>query len=515
VLDGVTVLVQKSLLRPAQQVEGERGAESPRFTMLETLREYGLEQLEARGDASVTRAAHASYFLAFVERADPELWGPQQVAWMDRLEADHDNLRAALQWSLNEPDAGSGAAIALRFGGALWRFWDRRGHLREGREWLERALAKPGDVEAIVRARACAYLGNTALQLGEYAQAGHMYEACCAIYRERGDRGQVASALTGLAMVARNQGDYAQARTLHDECLGIWRELDMRQSLAISLTELGDLSRDEGDVATSRAQYGEALSLFEALGDTAGVASSYLGLGQAARFEGQWEQAHELVEHGLALFRSGRDKLGMAYAIEELGRIARPIGETQRAVTMFQDALTLWMDVGDQQGIVRCIEGLAGLGTELGDAKRATRLMVAATAWRDQMAIKISPADYPLRARDLDRARKALGESGYADASSAGRALTLKAATAEALALPVPASAAPVRRRVDAAEAGLTAREVEVLRLIAAGASNREIADALFISLRTVTTHVANTFFKLGVNSRTAAAAYGIRHGFV
>ncbi len=205
VLDGLASLRDQSLVQQEPALDPE---DEPRFTMLETIREYALERLAANGETEETSRRHAGYYLALAEAAEPELRGPAQGVWLTRLETEHDNLRAALHWSLE-----SGAEeTALRLGGALWRFWYMHGHLSEGRRWLEMALAKSSAVPASVQAKVFNGAGNLAYGQSDYARAAAWHEASLALQRDLGDKAGLAASLTNLGNIAWSQGDYVRAQ---------------------------------------------------------------------------------------------------------------------------------------------------------------------------------------------------------------------------------------------------------------------------------------------------------------
>ena len=511
VLEGISSLIDRSLLRA---VEGSLG--EPRFRMLETVREFGLEALNGSGEAEATRAAHAAYCLELAERGEVELTGPSQADWMQRLEADHDNLRAALRWLL---DQGAGTADAiLRMAAALWRFWARAGYLLEGRDWLERALDRGDATDPVVRAKALHSLGNLALDLGDYPQARARYEASLALRRAAGDQRGVADSLNGLGLVALDQGDQVRARALHAESLSIRRQQNDQHGVALSLYNLGRVATAEGNYPEARARFREAVAIQQTMGDAAGVAYALFRLGVVARNEGDVGAAADLLEQSLALFRAVGDRLGIACALHAQAGIARSEQRPGQAVELYQEALAIRWELARKgaEGCVECLEGLAGVALTLRQPDVAARLFAAAATWRAAHGTPVPPADRGALDRDLAAARSLLGEERFEAAQAEGRAMGFAEAVAAATTVSAAVmDASPVRRRAPAEEAGLTPREIDVLRLIVEGRSSREIADALFLSHRTVSTHVSSIFNKLGVNSRSAAAAYAVRDGLI
>jgi predicted ATPase/Tfp pilus assembly protein PilF len=324
-LDRLAALADKSLLR-----HEEGGAEKPRFTMLETIREYAVEQLAASGEAEALQQAHAPYFLALVEEAEPELRGAQGVAWLERLEVEHDNLRAALRW-MQERDA---VQTGLRLAGALWWFWVMRGYLSEGRKWLADTLSQPrAAIDSSVRAKALNGAGALARMQGDYTSARSLLEESLTISREVGDKSSIARSLNNLGIVADYQGDYAAAHALYEESLTIYRELGDKQGIANLLNNLGYLAYYQGDYAAAHALLEEGLTIFRELGDKWGIAESLGSLGLVAHAQGDYAAARALLEERLALYRELGEKLGIAYALEGFMRLAAQ-GEVERVARL-------------------------------------------------------------------------------------------------------------------------------------------------------------------------------------
>ena len=511
-LTGLGSLLDKSLLCPPDAT-----APDPRFDMLETIREYGRERLTTTHEVATSRDAHAAYFLALAERADAELRGSNQAAWLDRLEAEHDNLRAALGWTVEQQDGDT----ALRLGDALYRFWTLRGHLREGHDWLEQALTQGDERATKSRARALLYLGNIANDLEDRASAEARYEGSLSIWRELSDQQGIASSLIGLGMVACDRGDYDQARALHEESLGIWTALGSDEGAALASYNLGNVAKSVGDYDSARARYQAALALWSGLNNTHYVAYCQLELGRVARYQGNVTLASDLARQSLDRFRAIGDKPGTSTALNELGHAAHQRGDDRTAAALFEQALFLDQEVDYDRGVVDSLQGLAAVACTLGQPERGIKLFAAAAAWRRRSATPDSLGNRVANDRDIAAARRTLGQAAFDTAWAAGERLTLDLAVGEAFPVMLAAAQSQALAETTTApraatnRAGLTAREIEVLGLVAEGRSDRDIADALFIGRRTVTTHVSNIFNKLGVNSRSAAAAYAVRNGLV
>jgi predicted ATPase len=389
VLEGLGSLVDKSLVR-----KRDAGVQrEPRFSMLETIREYGLEQMEASGEAETLRRTHAVYYLELAQQAEPNLTGPEQGIWLDRLEREHDNLRAALAWA---GDRGE-SALGLRLAGALWRFWYTHGYLSEGRSWLEGMLALPegagGREEAPMRARA----------------------------------------LYGAATLASTQDDFDRAVTLWAASLALSREMDDKAVMASALNALGLTALQQGEAKRAAPLFVESLALSRAMGDPWAIARALLSLAQTAYVQGEYSRAEALFEECLALMRQAGSMSHSAVALLYLGHAARAQGNYVRATALYQEGLALSQALGDKLRVLREVEGLATAVAAQGQAERAVRLLGAAAGLRDLLGSARHPMDRAAVERAEATLRATLGDAAYASAWNAGRALSLDEAIYEAL----------------------------------------------------------------------------------
>jgi predicted ATPase/Tfp pilus assembly protein PilF len=467
VLDGVEALVNQSLLRQAGGLDGE-----PRFTMLETLREFGLERLEDAGEGPALRRAQSEWCLALAQSALPHLTGPEQAVWLARLEIEHDNLRAALASTDDDGDR------RLRLAAALWRFWYMRGHISEGRAALAGALAgtaSTGAAAPATPARATALngsgllayvqgdyahavacqeeglalwrelgdkagiatslynLGLVADARGEYARAAALFEESLAIAREAGDTRSVAAALHKLGTIVDEQGDYARAVTLYEESLAILRTLGDQRSVAVLLDDLGLGAFEQGDYARAAALHGESLAIERRLDDPRGVATSLNNLGNVAYEQGDYARAMELHAESLAIERTLGNKRGVAASLNNLGLLAHRQGDYTRAVALQAECLEIMRELGDQSGLITCLEDVAGLTVTLASAEQAARLFGAAAALREALGVPAVTSEQARIERSLAEARAHLGESALAEMLAIGRTLSVDQAVAEAL----------------------------------------------------------------------------------
>jgi non-specific serine/threonine protein kinase len=472
VLDGVSSLVDKGLLHVVDHPDQET-----RFAMLETIRVYALEQLVDSGEEAAARDAHLAYCLELAERAEPELTGADQVIWLNRLEAEHHNLRVALAWALDAGRLTEGLCLA----GALLRYWEHHSHYSEEGKWLELALARASEEPAPVRAKALHAAGVVAFWQGDRTRAEATLKDALALFREAGDDGGAAFALNRLGTLALHAGDFARAD----------------------------------------AYFTQAGVLIRAVGDEDGIAALEGQFGYAALLRGDHEQAAIHLGEALARYRRLGSKLGTGRVLIHLGRSLTEQGKAAEALPLLREALDCDRETGNRWYLAEALEAVAAAAARLGEAEPAARLWGAAAALRDVLGAAIPPPDRVRVDAEATAARDRLGEAIFAAALENGRALTPEEAAAEAaavggapeIATPDTCSDTDFPGEVGETVAGLTAREVEVLRLVVEGRSNAEIAEMLFISPRTASTHVGRILQKLGVSSRAAATSYAIRHG--
>jgi predicted ATPase/class 3 adenylate cyclase len=386
VLDLLASLVDKSLLRQDEQ-EGE-----PRFSMLETVREYAVERLEASTVAELLRRRHAAHFLALAEQANPGLTGPRQRMWLEWFEREHDNLRAALDWTLERGEA----ELGLRLAGTLGRFWEVRGHLSEGQRRLERALSQCVGVASSARSGALQAAGNLAYIRGDYERAAALHQENLSLRRELEDHAGIAASLHHLSRVRFYQGDSAVAETMCKESLALRQELGDRHGIAMSLNTLGVIARNRGDHAAARA----------------------------------------LFEESLLLFRESGDKWGIGLLLNNLARVTRDLGDWAGTAALCTESLALFQEVGDRHGIAWVLSNLAIVAGSGGGWERASRLFGAAEALRASVgtsSLSLSPAERSAHEAAVASARARLGEDTFAALEAAGRAMSLEQAVAYAL----------------------------------------------------------------------------------
>jgi predicted ATPase/Tfp pilus assembly protein PilF len=426
VLDQLESLLDKSLLRESEGANGEQ-----RFMMLETLREFGSEQLEASGEQAAIQHRHANYFLSIAEQTEARLESEGQVEWINQMEQEHGNLRAALEWSKG---ADGSAETCLRLAGALGLFWEARGYYAEGRERLAAILlTEPARGRTAARARILARASELAYRQSDFPATMSFAGESLAIYREVGDRQGIASALIKLGNAATEMGDYPAASGFLEEALKIWRDLEDKHGTARALISLGWVALRSGKYALAKTRLMEALALSRDLGDTRNIAFELAGLGEVALRQQDYMRATQLVEESLELRRQLGNKWGIGVSLGILGWVAMREEKWDRATARLGESLEVRREIGDQSGCAWCLERLAAVVMAQGQTEKAARLFGAGAALRASIRSVIDPADQPAYDSKISSLRRKLGKERFTVVWDEGRAMTLERAVAYAL----------------------------------------------------------------------------------
>jgi predicted ATPase/class 3 adenylate cyclase/Tfp pilus assembly protein PilF len=425
--EGGSSLVDKSLLR---QEEGPN--EEPRFVMLETVHEFAREKLQGSGEAEEIRRTHAEYFLTLAEEAYPELKGANQLEWLERLEAEHDNMRAALTWALKRKEA----EVALRMGGALSWFWSVRGYHSEGRRWLQEALAMEGRGSPESRAMALAGVGWLALQQGDLDRTKEACEEGLELLAHQAREARVAKLilLDCLGWVALEREEHGQAQQLFEEGLALSREMSDTWWLATSLSNVAVVSQSRGNSERATELYEQSMDLFREQGNKLSLAGGLNNLAMLVYSQGDLGRAAQLTEEGVALQRELGTRGGVSLGLYNLGWMALLQNDLGRAADLHRESLSLAWDAGLNPLVQSALEGFACLAGAKGEAQRAALLWGAAQALHETKGI----------ARDIDflaeadarisAVRLSTGEEVWEEAWRKGRAMSLDEAVSYALA---------------------------------------------------------------------------------
>jgi tetratricopeptide (TPR) repeat protein len=424
--EGVSSLLDKSLLRQEEGVGGE-----PRFVMLETIHEFAREKLEESAEAEAVKRAHAEYFLALAEEANPEIKGPNQLEWLERLEAEHDNMRAAFSWALERKEA----ELALRLGGALMYFWWARGYHGEGRRWLEAALAIDGRGSPESRAMALAGVAALAREQGELDRAQEACEEGLRLLAHEAMQTSEAKRylLLILGHMAIVRGDYGRATQLFEECIALSREVSDTWWLASSLFSLAWVTHMLGDSERATEFYEESMDLYREQGDKQGLADCLNNLGMVVYSQGDLGRAVKLTEESVALLQELSARGGDPTGLYNLGWMAFLQNDLGRAAELYKESLTLSWELGLNPLVQSALEGFALVAGAKGEAERAARLWGAAQALHETKGIPRDPDFLAEADARISAVRSGMGEEAWEEAWNRGRALRLEEAVSYAL----------------------------------------------------------------------------------
>jgi predicted ATPase/DNA-binding NarL/FixJ family response regulator len=549
---GISVLLDHSLLHLVETDVGET-----RCLMLDTIREFARDRLAEAGEEDALRRGHAAWCLELVSAAGAALGTPEQTSWLRRLDAEHDNLRAAM----NAARAGGDIETLGLLAHGLWRFWYGHGYCTEGRLWLGHALAGADRLAEAVRLDLIIGAGTLAHAMGDEDRAAGYADDALALARTTDDGRELALALALAGIIVRDRGDYDRAGTLLEESLDVFREVDDAWGATLAINALAILCQLRGDYAAAATILEESAGLARARDDAWGTAQALSNMAHLCRRQGDFARSAELYEQSGALYRDMGYQRGEAGALTNLGRIAERLGEIDRAIDLHEQSMAVTRAIGDQRGIATALTNLGaahlqrggldeaegaireslGLRRSMDDKEgiatsleklaevavarrlvdRAVRLWAAAAGLRDAIGAPLAPSERASYDMVIAAARSALSEPQLAAIWAEARSLSVPAAVQLALRDEAATShssanaGAGVPSPVAAAAAiPLSPRELDVLRLLEEH-TDREIAERLYIGPRTVATHVTSILNKLGVNSRTAAVGYAIRHGYI
>jgi non-specific serine/threonine protein kinase len=423
VLPHLAALVEHSL---AQRIDGPDGR--PRVVLLESVREYAREELRDAGELERTAQAHLDSCADEAARAAREMRGPAEAVWLERLELEHDNMRAALTWTVDRRRTEAGLRLAI----SLWLLWGIGGHQREGLLWLERLLPSADEVDVGVRADAAHIAGFLAMQVGELSLAIERQRQALELSQATGDRRGVARALRGRAQALARSGEYAQAIPLLEQSVAAFSDLADEPLLALSLIDLGIAVGREGDSRRSMALYERALVIQRRLGNRQRVALCLVNLGNQAMLDGDVARARAWMAEAAAIARSGNWPYMIGLTAANFGDLALAEGDRAEALVRYREGVAEFARIGDSYFAAHCLRGLAQCAWFEGLAARAARLHGAADA--------LSPASAEMDrqwATTNDRVWQAvkehLGAERFAAAHELGGRLSLDDAAAEAM----------------------------------------------------------------------------------
>ena len=503
-LDRLQALVDASLVHRVETADGER------FRLLETIRSFAAIELGATDVAERAREAHARVVLAVAEEGKLGLLGPDPARWSDLLEQEIENIRAALRWAVAAP--APGPEIALKLCNAIWLFWKRSLRLAEGREWLERSLRAAGDAESID-------VGNVQILLGhsifdDPVASSAAYERGLAIYRKFGDRRRIAGATISLASTIASMGNDEEALRLYREGAEIFEELELLPDLAVVEAQLGRLYIRMNAPELAEEHLDRATLIYTRLGDSASAAETRFWLGKLRFTRGRAEEAKNL----LLLCRSELEQLRVGDLLNltllELGAVEFALGNRVTGIELYREGLAGIRDENlYHQDAIDALHHGVTLMAETGRYADAARLIGAIASLSETFGLVSADVMHRTLERKRSEIKRAIGEVAFESQKSAGEAMSLVEAIEFAIAEQYPLLHTH-KEISDLPDVGkfLTPREAEVICLL--GLTDREIAEQLFVGVRTVTTHVSHILSKLEVSTRSAAIAIAVRYGW-
>jgi predicted ATPase len=438
IVDGMSSLLDQSLVQPL-----EDDGRTARFSMLETLREYGFERVVDSGELAATSKAHAAYCLVLAEEGNAQLTDVGREKWLASCDAEHGNIRSALDWVIEQKEADWG----LRLVTALFTFWERREHLAEGRARTEAILNLPGSAARDWRrANALRYAAAFVVSQGDYGAAVRLNGESLEIFRELGDRRGIVSVLNSRGVDACMEVDWTSARCWFEESLSACRELGDRTAIAAALSNLADAVTAQGDYAFAQALLEEALSNFRQVEDWRGVGWSLNHLGDVARERGDLAEARRMYQQGADTFRVNGDRWGMGRSFADLGHLACAQSDLADASVLLEEALRIFLELGHQRGIAKVLEEFAGLAARAGETERALTLAGAAAALRQTLGAPRRPRDKVRLDEVLDVAWHQQDDAAAGAHWTAGSSMALDDAIRYALTNGRPASADVARQ---------------------------------------------------------------------
>jgi predicted ATPase/DNA-binding CsgD family transcriptional regulator len=505
-LDLLAVFVDNSLLVMA--ADG-------RFTMFETIREFCLDRLIEAGDSNDAQNRHAAYFTQLAERSASLLITSNAVSWLVRLENEHENLRGALRWLLDQ----RASREAQRLAGSLHWFWFLHSHFHEGRRWLTEAIATSpaSEIEPVAQLG----LGILAYDQADYESATACFDQSLRLAEGIDDQRLVARSLQFHGLIAYRQGRYGDMHRYLQKSLALSRAEDFDWGVAVALCNLG-MEVPGTDPGQARESLEEGIVIFRRIGDPWGLASAANALGEHARTDGQLELARTLYEESLGLYKSIGNENSSALVSHNLGCVALGLRQFPQALSQFAEGLRLHHKHGDQRGVAHCLAGLAGALGQCGQAELACQLFGSAEVLFEVTGSVRDPVDQIVHDQNIVQVVSLLGPTRTDELWKKGRDLVVDLSVSAALemAWKVVSGAqltglGPLVAARNSGVRRLTPRETEVMRLIVEGESDSAIATQLGISRKTASRHVESILSKLGVRNRTGAATLAVREGLI
>jgi predicted ATPase/DNA-binding CsgD family transcriptional regulator len=502
ILNELETLIDHSLI---EEIPGPGG--QPRFTMLETVREYGLELLDAIGEMDDIRQRHAAFYVAVAERIDPQLYVyPLKPVLFDELTAEHPNIQAVLRWAVDRGDA----LTAQQLAGAMRRFWNSQAAYHQAVAWLGTALNLPGDVPPPIHARALDAFGSISLTIGEYETGLAALRQALAAYRALGNQAREARVLCDPPAIAFLRGDLDTAEEGFHEVLKLARSAPSAAWMAIGSTRaLGQVAFERGDLDAALELVEASITEARVIGHDWAVANGLTVLGTIKIASGEYDTARACFDESIVTAQRSRMGKFECSNFLQFGALGLVVDDIADAGRWFRQSLDIGLETIEE--LAECVEGVAAVAGATGQPETSAFLYGAATAWRERTGVIVPRSRRHEYLRHLERAKQGADPQLWEPAFHAGRQIPLDAAVERARRVELPEEHHQPARK-ESPRDSLTPRERDVLRLLAAGQSNREIGDALYLSVRTVERHIANLYRKIDAHNRAEATAWAMTH---
>ncbi len=511
ILDLLIALVDKGLIQ-VREDEGE-----PRFGMLRTIHDFALEKLDEQDESAYARRTHADYFLEFGEQAQQELKGHNSAYWFKRLDQDHDNIRSMLAWSQQTGNFSYAARLAT----SLAYFWFIRGYAQEGdRTFVELLNTVPDGLDPTLHIRLLRGAGILAIAQGDYLVAQNRFESVLSLARHMGDWYSAQRALGNLGIIADSLGDFVAARSCYLQALDLANQQEDTNAIATTLLNLGTVAYAQGEQTEAESFFQQSLSLMEELGDPNGISLAAVNLGRLAGYADDFDTAKLYFKRSLKIAEEIGDTRTVVSDLGELGLVSLREGDRSTASSFFRRDLQLVQKLAEKPATLEVLRYFTEFELECGTFPRAARLWGFEKKERELMGIVLPPIDLEKHERIWSVIRQNLGPEAIDDLLHLGQGMNYEEAIT--FALDSPALSDEITPRTESKKSssrgnihGLTVRELDVLRLVAQGLSDKDVAERLVLSPRTVNAHLTSIYSKLDVNSRVAATRFAIENKLV
>jgi predicted ATPase/DNA-binding CsgD family transcriptional regulator/class 3 adenylate cyclase len=504
-LETLESLIEKSLVRSSEDESGQI-----RFSLLFVVRQFAVALLEKVGELNIFYETHAAYYLSLAEQAAPELRANNQPYWLSILERENDNFRAILRWAITDQKA----EIGLKLASSFYRFWWQRCYLKEGLGWAEQVLSIPDAQNISPHLYADVLFGASIFTelLGDFTKARLYGEQCLKIRRGLENRRAIAASLESMGQLLYLLGEVTPASQFLEESIHIFREIGDNKGLSDALNTRSLIAMDQGDNMLARSLLEESLKLMQDVEDRYGIGYALSNLGILEMYQGNFHRSKEFFEQGYQIFQDLGNQFQMIITRINIANVLLFQGNLASARSNLEHALIALHKAGTIRGFPEALELLAGVAAYRRNPERAARIFGVCEALRDRLHMTVPDSERILLEPIIMEVRSQMSEADFSKAWSAGRQM-LAEGLDQVVVYALEPDEIPGKPSRKSSPAGMTAREAEILRLLAQGLTDIQIAETLFISPRTVNAHLTSIYSKLGVKSRATATRFAVEHG--